>query len=225
MRVAQQVRPRPRGERCLQPGKVEAPVVAATLERHLDQTTLDVLDDGEERRVHRRVDHHSVTRAGDQPQDVSNPGHHVGERKDPSRVDVPPETLGRVAGEGSGQLPDLGVAAVTAVDRRADRRGDGFGQGEVHLGHPRREHVRRIHPPFHAASAAELIEIDVVEFVESRVGDLMRRHGGTVLRTPAVPLSPCVSVRAGDRVSRPPLKRVREVADGREVTVMTPPWR
>jgi hypothetical protein len=150
-------------EGLLQGGEVDAPVRA---ERSLAALAVHVLDELEEGRIHGRVDDHGVAGSGDQLQHLDDAQHHVGhDRRALHREPAPPPPLVREPGQRLGVGGAGRVSGVPEFERPCDRGDDGSGEGHVHLGHPQRQHVGRVNPPFHARTASQAVEGECAEGV------------------------------------------------------------
>jgi hypothetical protein len=163
VRAAQQVGgPAAAGDRfpagVLQPGEIDPQVGA---ERGLGHLPVHVGDELEERRIHGRVDHHRVAGTGHQLQHLDDAQHHVRHDRGPLHGEpVPAPPLGREPGQRLGVVGARRVPGVAEGEGVGDRPDDRLGQGDVHLGHPHRQHVLGVGAPFHAGTAAQPVQAE-----------------------------------------------------------------
>ena len=105
---------------------------------------------------HGGVDDHAVARRRQYQQQLLDADHHVAHQRRPA----PDRPSSRAAAPRSPRTPSSSpstspdVAEVAELDRRAQRGLDRRRELEVHLGHPRRQHVRRVRRPLLAAALA-----------------------------------------------------------------------
>ena len=148
------------GERRLQRGEVEPPAGGVVGQRHLQQPGSGLGHPVEERRVHRRADHHGVARAGQHPEQLDDAR--------PRRRSPPSPTPGRCPSSTGGRRspasarPSSGAAIAYPVSDRStasrSASATGAASGEVHLGHGQRQHVGRIGLPLRAAPLPQHVE-------------------------------------------------------------------
>ena len=165
VRVAEQVRLRPGGERMLDRVEVELPAAVEGAERRLDDAPADLANDVEERRVDGRIHDHLVVRAGQRAEHLGNAGHHVGDQPDAGRVDHPVEPGRGEARERRRQADGVGIPRVVALDRFAQNSPHRRSKRKVHLGDPGGQHVRRVPRPLRTRARTEGVEREIVEEV------------------------------------------------------------
>ena len=165
MRVAQQVCPDARlAERTIEHVQVELVAAAGCRERCLDDPPVRELEPEEERRVDRRVNDDAAARPGDRLDELGYAGHHVRYREDQVRLRGPAAKA--VRGELRERLPELALVRIAEVAGRqcsADRVLDLLGRIEVHLGHERGQHVRRVGAPLVARALAQAVKRAVTQ--------------------------------------------------------------
>jgi hypothetical protein len=143
VRVAQQVGGAAPFAACPSERVVEHIEVQAAVcgERRLADLPLGVDREGIERRVHRRIHNDRVAGLGDEPQYLDDAQHDVRhERRPLDRQLAPVPAPGGETGERLGVPGAVRVARVSRLRRCADRFDNRYGQVDVHLGYPQRQH-------------------------------------------------------------------------------------
>ncbi len=96
-------------------------------------------------------------------EELREPGHDVVERRHLGRVDLEPEPTPAEPGDRVAEAGRVGVriAEVVELHRPGERRAHGRGDREVHLGDPRRQHVRLVPGPLRAPPLPQVVEVEV----------------------------------------------------------------
>jgi hypothetical protein len=197
VRVAEQEEPGARVDRAFEPVEVDLEAIGAGHERVLDQASARGAQCPEEGRVDRRLNDGAFPLLGVRDQRDEHALYHVGHHVDLARLQVPAEALLHALAEQRRQTVRRRVdrvAEVPAPQHQAQLALDRLGRGEVHVGHPRRQHLGTVEVPLLAATVAQPFDAEGVQ-VGKRAAQL------------------CLGLAQG-RAQLEPVDRLRELETG-----------